>query len=118
MFLTKQIYLPDDLLAHICQYCDRYNIRTKHKKICSIIERIGMTRRIMTRHWQGPFEDDFLEWWRSITIPYKVPSWSTHSYIEPLDLDACLSLPTKEYAQYQLEFDNYLKTCLTYSHTA
>lgn len=101
------IRFPDEILHHICLFCDRYNIRTKHKKICSIIERIGTTRRIMTKHWQGPFEDEFLIWWDSITIPYKVPTWNTHSYIEPLDLDSCLSLPTKKYIEHQRELQNY-----------
>lgn len=102
----KKIYLPDEILSHICQYCDRYQVRTSHKKICAIIERMGTTHRIMTKHWQGPFEDEFIEWWESITIPYKVPTWNSHCQLEPLDLDSCLSLPPKEYTQFQYEMNN------------
>lgn len=96
----KEIYLPKEILSHICQYCDRYGNRRLHKHICDIIERVGMTRRIMTRDWQGPVEDEFIDWWDSITIPYKVPNHNTHGRIEPLDMDSCLCLPYNEYIKY------------------
>ena len=104
LITNKQtIYFPDEIFHLICQYCDRYQVRVKHQKICLIIERIGMTRRVMTPHWTGPFEEEFLAWWESITIPYQVPSWNTHSCISPLDPDSCLSLPSKEYNKFVIE---------------
>ena len=112
---VKEIYLPKEILSHICQYCDRYRVRLLHKQICSIIERIGMTRRVMTRYFQGPFENDFIDWWDSITISYNVPRWNTHVRIEPLDTNSCISLPYNEYIQFAYETHTY-QDGLDWSH--
>lgn len=110
LITNKQpFYFPDDIFHLICQYCDRYQVRVNHQKICLIISRIGMTRRVMTKDWAGPFEDEFIEWWDSITILYHPPPPTnfTHSRVEPLDSDSCLSLPPNEYYKYSRQTGVY-----------
>ena len=101
-------FIPDEVLGHICGYCDRYRIRANHRDIVSTINRVGMTRRVMTPEWAGPFEEEFHIWWKEITIPYTLitdvddePDVWYLNKIDPLETNTCMSLHPTLYEEYR-----------------